>query len=40
VILEDSFHVITVDSEKERVASDVIDFVNVFRTAQPASAMG
>jgi carboxylesterase len=40
VILEDSFHVITVDSEKERVASDVIDFVNVFRAAQPASAMG
>jgi carboxylesterase len=40
VILEDSFHVITVDSEKERVASEVIDFVNVFRTAQPASAMG
>jgi carboxylesterase len=40
VILEDSFHVITVDSEKERVASEVIDFVNVFRTAQPACAMG
>jgi esterase/lipase len=40
VILEDSFHVITVDSEKERVASEVIDFVNVFRTAQSACAMG
>ncbi len=28
VILEESFHVITIDSEKERVASEVIDFVS------------
>jgi carboxylesterase len=41
VILEESFHVITVDSEKERVASEVIDFVSTLRSsAEPASAMG
>jgi len=41
VILEESFHVITVDSEKERVASEVIDFVSALRSsAEPASAMG
>jgi carboxylesterase len=41
VILEESFHVITVDSEKERVASEVIDFVDALRRgAEPASAMG
>jgi carboxylesterase len=41
VILEESFHVITVDSEKERVASEVIDFVSALRgNAQPASATG
>jgi esterase/lipase len=28
VILEESFHVITVDSEKDRVASEVVDFVS------------
>ena len=40
VILEESFHVITVDSEKERVASEVIDFVSALRTSsEPASAM-
>lgn len=33
VELEESFHVITVDSEKERVASDVIEFVSQFRAA-------
>jgi esterase/lipase len=41
VILEESFHVITIDSEKERVASEVIDFVGALRSnAEPASAMG
>jgi carboxylesterase len=41
VILEESFHVITVDSEKERVASEVIDFVSALCSgAEPASAMG
>jgi carboxylesterase len=41
VILEESFHVITVDSEKDRVASEVIDFVNALRdSAQAARAAG
>jgi carboxylesterase len=41
VILEESFHVITVDSEKERVASEVTDFVGALRRgAEPAAAMG
>ncbi len=41
VILEKSFHVITVDSEKERVASEVIEFLGALRSsAEPASAMG
>lgn len=31
IILEESFHVITVDSEKERVANEVIGFANQFR---------
>ncbi len=33
VILKESYHVITVDSEKERVASETIEFVNGFRAA-------
>jgi len=33
IILEDSYHVITVDSEKERVAQEVIGFVTQFRVA-------
>ncbi len=40
VILEESFHVVTVDSERERVASEVIDFVSAFRTAQVSTAIG
>ncbi len=41
VILDRSFHVITVDSEKERVAAEVADFVSAFRAgAQPATALG
>lgn len=31
VVLEESFHVITVDSEKERVAQEAADFVGQFR---------
>jgi carboxylesterase len=41
VILEESFHVITVDSEKDRVASEVINFVGALRSAaEHATAMG
>lgn len=41
VILEESFHVVTVDSEKERVAAEVVEFVSSFRSgAEPASATG
>ena len=41
VILEESFHVIAVDSEKDRVASEVIEFVSQFRAApQRRSAAG
>jgi carboxylesterase len=32
-ILEESYHVITVDSEKDRVASETVDFVSRFRAA-------
>ncbi|HEY6393922.1 MAG TPA: alpha/beta fold hydrolase [Candidatus Binataceae bacterium] len=31
IILDESFHVITVDSDKDRVASEAIEFVNQFR---------
>ena len=41
IILEESFHVITVDSEKDRVAAEVIDFVAGLRgSAEPATALG
>jgi carboxylesterase len=40
VIFEQSFHVITVDSEKERVASEVTDFVSQFRAPHRLSASG
>jgi carboxylesterase len=40
IILEQSFHVITVDVEKDRVASEAIDFVNQFRTPQRRTAAG
>ena len=41
VILEESFHVITVDSEKDRVASEVTNFVGALRgAAERASAIG
>jgi len=40
VILEESFHVITVDSEKELVAQETVEFVAQFRRAsEPARAM-
>lgn len=38
VELEESFHVITVDSEKERVASEVVEFVERFRLAPATHA--
>jgi carboxylesterase len=41
VVLEESFHVITVDSEKEHVAGEVLDFANQFRVRQePIQAAG
>ena len=40
VELEESYHVITVDSEKDRVASEVIDFVKRFRVAPEKRAAG
>lgn len=39
VILEDSFHVITVDSEKERVASEVAAFVDQLSSAGASAAI-
>ena len=38
--LEESYHVITVDSEKDRVAHEVIEFVDRFRVAPAARAFG
>lgn len=38
--LEESFHVITVDSEKDRVAQETLDFVAQFRTPARISANG
>ena len=38
--LEESFHVITVDSEKERVAGEVAEFVERFRVAPQKRAAG
>jgi carboxylesterase len=34
VTLEESFHVVTVDSEKERVAQEIIEFVTPFRAPE------
>lgn len=39
VALEESFHVITVDSEKERVALEVAAFVSAFRSTATAAAI-
>jgi len=38
VMLEESYHVITVDSDKERIASEVLGFAQQFRT--PAQTSG
>lgn len=38
IALDESFHVITVDSEKERVADEVLEFVTDFRVSSGARA--
>jgi len=38
--LDESYHVITVDSEKENVANEVIEFVERFRVAPEKRAAG
>jgi carboxylesterase len=38
VALEESYHVITVDSERHRVAQETLDFIGQFRRPQPAMA--
>jgi carboxylesterase len=40
VALEESFHVITVDSEKDRVARETLEFAAQFRRLEPVSASG
>jgi carboxylesterase len=40
VMLDQSYHVITVDSDKDRVATEVLDFASQFRAAQRRSANG
>src|SRR5438105_15619117 len=40
VALEESFHVITVDSERERVAQETLEFISQFRRIQPVRALG
>jgi carboxylesterase len=40
VELDESYHVITVDSEKERVAGEVAEFVERFRVAPQTRATG
>src|SRR5262245_47297577 len=40
VVLDESFHVITVDSERERVASEVGNFVSQFRACPEHRAAG
>jgi carboxylesterase len=40
VMLDQSFHVITVDSDKDRVASEVLGFTNQFRAPHRRSANG
>jgi carboxylesterase len=39
VALDESFHVITVDSERERVVQETLDFILPFRRVEPARAM-
>jgi carboxylesterase len=38
VALDESYHVITVDSDKDRVAQETVDFVSRFRRIEPARA--
>jgi carboxylesterase len=38
VVLDESFHVITVDSEKDRVAQEIVEFISEFRATQLAPA--
>jgi esterase/lipase len=38
IALEESYHVIAVDSEKDRVAQETLDFVGQFRSAASISA--
>jgi len=38
VMLDQSYHVITVDSDKDRVVSEVLSFTNQFRTSQRRTA--
>jgi len=40
VVLEESYHVIPVDSERDRVAQETLDFVAQFRTSDRAHASG
>jgi carboxylesterase len=40
VALEESFHVITVDSEKDRVAQETLEFATQFRRLEPVRASG
>jgi carboxylesterase len=40
VILEESYHVITVDTEKEQVAAEVLNFAKQFRQLSPRAASG
>jgi len=39
IALDESFHVITVDSERERVAQETLDFILPFRRIQSARAL-
>ncbi|MHB8380766.1 MAG: alpha/beta hydrolase [Candidatus Binataceae bacterium] len=40
VVLEESYHVITVDTEKEQVADEVLNFAAQFRRQTPKAASG
>jgi carboxylesterase len=40
VALEESFHVIAVDSERERVADETLEFISQFRTSERVRANG
>jgi esterase/lipase len=40
VVLEDSYHVITVDNEKQQVAAEVRTFVEQFRVQRKQRAFG